>query len=351
MGRFLHGQHVLRRLYLTALLVLVVVMALVWQQIQSSQVNLSSTEAEESSDPVEEPIQPLPSIDYASLRKITLGKTLFQDARLSGDKKVSCLSCHNLQTGGADRKSYSVGVNKAIGTVNTPTILNVIHNFRYNWNGRYEDLKEHTNALIQNPEVMGSQWPDVVQKLKKIPEYRQAFAKLYDDGVTSINIIDAIVAYESILNTPNSRFDQYLRGDQAALSAAEQEGYQLFKTYGCISCHQGTNVGGNMFQKFGVIGNYFSDRGNITKADFGRFNVTQVEADRFVFRVPSLRNVAVTPPYFHDGSAETLEKAIAIMVKYQLGRPIPAAHITLIKQFLETLTGEYESVPSETEAP
>ena len=141
-----------------------------------------------------------------------------------------------------------------------------------------------------------------------------------------------------------------LRGDQSALSPQAQEGYRLFKAYGCVSCHQGVNVGGNIFQKFGVLGDYFADRGNITEADYGRYNVTGQEADRFVFRVPSLRNVAETPPYFHDGSAETLEKAIAIMVKYQMGRPIPAEDVGRIAEFLRSLTGEHNGVSLQAQA-
>lgn len=161
---------------------------------------------------------------------------------------------------------------------------------------------------------------------------------VYENGVTEDTIIDAIVAYESSLITPNAPFDRYLRGDQNALLPKAQEGYRLFKAYGCVSCHQGVNVGGNIFQKFGVLGDYFADRGNITEADYGRHNVTGQEADRFVFRVPSLRNVAETPPYFHDGSAETLEKAISVMVKYQLGRPIPAEDVQRIAEFLRSQT-------------
>jgi cytochrome c peroxidase len=159
--------------------------------------------------------------------------------------------------------------------------------------------------------------------------------------LTAANIKDALVAYELSLNTPNARFDRFLRGDKQALTPSEQKGYQLFKTSGCISCHQGMNLGGNMFQPFGVIGNYITDRGQITKADLGRFNTTKNEVDRYVFRVPSLRNVALTPPYFHDGSAQTLPQAIAKMTKYQLGRSLPTEQIELIVQFLGTLTGEY----------
>jgi cytochrome c peroxidase len=171
------------------------------------------------------------------------------------------------------------------------------------------------------------------------------FDRIYPDGVTATNIKDAIVAYELSLNTPNGRFDRFLQGDKKSLTRSEQEGYRLFKTYGCISCHQGVNLGGNMFQPFGVIGNYLADRGQIAKADLGRFNVTENPADRYLFRVPSLRNVAITPPYFHDGSVKTLKQAIAKMTKYQLGRPLPTEQIELIAQFLKTLTGEYRGKP------
>ncbi len=191
----------------------------------------------------------------------------------------------------------------------------------------------------------GSTWKEVVNKLQQSTEYVQTFARIYLDGLNSTNIKDAIATYEQSLYTPNSRFDQFLRGNKQALTAAEQEGYRIFKTYGCVSCHQGVNVGGNMFQRFGVIGDYFADRGNITRADLGRFNITKDQADRYVFRVPSLRNVALTPPYFHDGSTKTLEEAISIMVKYQLGRPLSTEQINLIAQFLRTLTGEYQGKP------
>src|SRR5207248_406151 len=162
--------------------------------------------------------------------------------------------------------------------------------------------------------------------------------------VTPPNIRDSIATFERTLMTPNSRFDRYLRGNEAAITSTEKEGYRLFNAYGCTSCHQGANVGGNMFQKMGVAVDYFGQRGEITKADLGRFNVTGEESDRYVFKVPSLRNVALTAPYFHDGSAPTLGAAVARMGTYQLGRSIPREDIGLIIQFLRTLTGEYQGV-------
>ena len=351
MRGLLNNRHILRRFYLAGLVLVAILVALVWQHMQSSpELSLTPTTSP-LFDPVNEPIQPLPEAIAVAADKFALGETLFNDPRLSSGGHVSCASCHNLPTGGVDRKPYSDGNEGAITTVNTPTVFNVAYNFRFNWDGQFSNLFDHTDALMQNPRVMGSEWADLLSELEATPDYRQTFSKVYEDGITQTNIIDAIVAYEAALVTPNARFDHYLQGDQTALSATELEGYRLFKAYGCISCHQGVNVGGNVFQKFGVIGDYFADRGNVTRADFGRFNVTQLEADRYVFRVPSLRNVAVTPPYFHDGSADTLEEAINIMVKYQLGRPIPEAHIQHIAQFLQTLTGEYEGASLSPLAP
>ena len=179
-------------------------------------------------------------------------------------------------------------------------------------------------------------------KLSQDEIYVKEFDALYAEGISANNIQDAIVAFERSLVTPNSRFDKFLRGDKSAISASEKQGYDLFKSYGCAACHQGANVGGNMFQKLGVVANYFADRGHITVPDGGRFNVTKREEDRHVFRVPSLRLVALSEPYLHDGGEKTLEDVIGVMAKYQLGRSIPKEHIDLIIAFLKTLPGEYQ---------
>ncbi|MGF1538506.1 MAG: cytochrome-c peroxidase [Elainellaceae cyanobacterium] len=339
MKGFSPGRLALRRFYLVGLVLLAILVALGWQQLQVPQGALLRTEAPQPSL-VQEPIQPLPSNVSFDERKVALGQVLFNEPRLSKDSKVACISCHDVQAGGADGKRYSAGVGGAMTTVNTPTVFNVAYNFRFNWNGKFRNLVEHTDALIQNSAVMGSSWPELLTRLKADPNYPTAFAEVYGDGITRPNVIDAIVAYETALITPGSRFDRYLNGDSAALSADETAGYSLFKAYGCVSCHQGVNLGGNLFQKFGVIGDYFADRGNVTQADLGRFNVTQAYADRYLFRVPSLRNVAATPPYLHDGSAATLEEAITIMVTYQLGRDLTPEKIQQIAQFLRTLTAE-----------
>ena len=334
----------LRVIYRIGLIVVAIILAFTWQQIQTPQgISLVGNDLPPLST-AKEPIQPLPIEHSVDQHKFRLGEQLFREPRLSSNKVVSCATCHQLEQGGADSKPYSIGPNGEKTEVNTPTVFNVAYNFRFNWDGEHENLTVHTDRLMQNPDVMGSQWSEVQQTLETIDKYQQGFASAYTDGINKDNVIDAIVTYESALITPNAPFDQYLMGNQSALSATEKQGYILFKAYGCVSCHQGMNIGGNMFQQFGVIGNYFEDRGNIQQADLGRFNLTQDDADRHVFRVPSLRNVAVTPPYLHDGTAGTLEEVVRIMVKYQLGRPIPSEHMDAIVQFLRTLTGEYEGV-------
>jgi cytochrome c peroxidase len=334
-----------RWLYYSLLILLAILFANLWPQMQRPPSLTLSVQEPQKIDLVNESIQPIPLERVLDSKKVLLGEKLFQEVRLSKDDRVSCLTCHEFNMGGADRRAHSLGVHSRVSEVNTPTIFNVQYNFRLNWNGKFETLTDHIEGLLTSPAGMDMSWDVLIQKLTQVPEYQRTFAQIYSDGLTSNNIKDVLVVYEESLDTPNSRFDRFLRGDKQALAPAEQEGYRLFKDYGCVSCHQGINVGGNLFQRFGVMGNYFADRGNITQADLGRFNVTQDLADRFVFRVPSLRNVAQTAPYFHDGTAQTLEKAIVVMAQYQLGRSLPVEHINRLAEFLRTLTGEYQGQP------
>jgi len=289
----------------------------------------------------EEPIRPIPAAPITDARKTALGQKLFNDPMLSRDGTVACASCHSLKLGGTDRLQRSRGLMGAEGGVNAPTVFNAAFNFKQFWDGRAETLEAQVDGPLQAPAEMGAQWPQVLDKLRRSSSYASAFREAYRDGITRDNVKNAIAEFERSLVTPNSRFDRYLRGDAAALTEGETSGYRKFKAYGCVSCHQGVNVGGNMFQRMGVMGDYFTDRGHITTADFGRFNVTADEADRFMFKVPSLRNVAATPPYFHDGSARTLEDAVGVMARYQLGRELPAKDQQELVMFLKTLTGEY----------
>lgn len=294
---------------------------------------------------LDEPIKPLPLDGKFDARKVALGEKLFNDRRLSKGNSVSCASCHNLSKNGADSVPLSVGIGGKKGTVNSPTVFNSSFNFRQFWDGRAGSLEEQAAGPIHNPLEMGSNWAEVVGKLNQDPAVVAEFKQIYREGVHATGIADALAVFQRSLVTPNARFDKYLRGDKNALTVEEIKGYQLFKSYGCVACHQGVNVGGNMYQTFGVMGDYFAKRGNPTDADLGRFNVTKKDADKHAFKVPSLRNVALTAPYFHDGSAATLNDAVDVMFRYQLGRTAPLQDKELIIKFLHTLTGERNGKP------
>ncbi|MBK5301464.1 MULTISPECIES: cytochrome-c peroxidase [Gammaproteobacteria] len=295
--------------------------------------------------PLDEPLKPLPTVPELNPLQVELGRRLFNEPRLSVNNTLSCASCHRLESGGADALAFSIGFNGAPLTINTPSVFNASLNFRQFWNGRADTLETQVHEVVQSPSEMGSHWEHVVKTLTADPAYKSAFAQAYPDGVTMNNVQKALATYERTLISANSRFDQYLLGNTEILTTEEKYGYQRFKDYGCIACHQGVNIGGNMFQKFGVMGDYFQVRGNPTEADLGRYLVTKAEEDRNVFKVPSLRNVAVTAPYFHDGSAKTLEDAVDVMFKFQLGRVPSDQDKTLIIKFLKTLTGEWGGKP------
>lgn len=296
-------------------------------------------------EPLDEPLKPLPPIPPVDPKRVQLGQRLFNDPRLSVNNSLSCASCHRLDKGGADDKRLSLGFDAKPVEVNTPTVFNASQNFHQFWDGRVNTLEEQVHIVVTSPAEMGNTWETVVKRIADDPDYAKDFDDAYPDGVTKPNIQGALADYERTLLTPNSRFDQYLQGNTDILTPREKFGYQRFKEYGCIACHQGVNIGGNMFQKFGIMGDYIKDRGTPTRADEGRFNITGDESDRQVFKVPSLRNVAVTAPYFHDGSAATLEHAVEVMFKYQLGREPTGKDTELIVEFLKTLTGEWEGRP------
>lgn len=287
-----------------------------------------------------EPIQPIESIANLDPRKVSLGQKLFGDPRLSHDNQISCATCHLFRNGGADGRARSIGIHGSVGVINAPTVLNSGFNFSQFWDGRANTLEKQIEGPIQSNIEMGSTWAEVVAKLSRDPEYVRDFSRIYSDGVQREHVKDSIAEYERSLSTPNSRFDRYLRHDTQALSQEEQEGYRLFKSLGCASCHQGAGVGGNMYQKMGVIIPYFVEGPHASPADQGRFNVTGDPRDRYMFKVPSLRNVALTAPYFHNGSAATLDEAVRTMGKYQLGRPLTEQQVESIVAFLRALTGQ-----------
>lgn len=290
----------------------------------------------------QEPLSPIPhGADDVDPARAALGAQLFGERLLSRDSSMSCASCHPLNRAGVDGLPRSSGVGAAPGIINTPTVFNSRYNFVQFWDGRVASLEQQVAGPLHSPIEMASSWDEAIARLSAHEGYRAAFAELYREGITPATIADAIASFERTLVTPDSRFDLYLRGDPSAVTAEELEGYARFKNLGCASCHQGINVGGNLFQRFGLVGDYFADRGGTVPADLGRFNVTGREADRHVFKVPGLRNVALTAPYFHDGSVDTLDEAVAVMGRYQLGRALNDEDRRLIVAFLHTLTGTY----------
>jgi len=286
-----------------------------------------------------EPLAPLPAVGSLDPKRVALGRRLFHEQRLSSDGKVACANCHDLASGGDDGRPLPVGVHGKVGTVNTLTVYNAALNFAQFWDGRAASLEAQAGSPLTNPNEMATTWPEVLATLSADAGYVAAFAGVFPDGINEANVRTAIAEFERTLVTTGSPFDRFLAGDQSALGAEQKLGYENFKSVGCVACHQGANVGGNMYQRFGVLGDYFKDRGNVTEADYGRYNVTKNESDRFVFRVPSLRNVEHTAPYFHDGSAPTLTRAVEVMARYQLGRKLGAEQVSSIVAFLTSLSG------------
>lgn len=293
-----------------------------------------------------EPIQPLPLTVSLNQNKVLLGKRLFFDRRLSGDQTMNCASCHDLTKGGTDQARVSTGIRGQQGPINSPSVFNASYNLAQFWDGRAKDLAEQAAGPVANPGEMGADWNHVLETLKRDDSYQKDFSALYpDQGITLPTVTQAIATYEESLITGGSRFDEYLRGNNNVLTPEERNGYYLFKM-DCASCHFGPTLGGMSYEKLGTSEDYFAKRGSaLTEVDNGRFNVTHNEADRHVFKVPNLRNVEVTQPYFHDGSAATLDEAVRTMATVQLGKSLSQSEVADIVAFLKTLTGKYHGVP------
>jgi cytochrome c peroxidase len=308
----------------------------------------ASATASDSASALHEPILPIPLKANLNVAKVALGAKLFADSRLSHDHSLSCSSCHRLDSGGAQHTALSSVQNDLLPIVNTPTVYNAVYNYRHGWLGsssRLEDQVEVGLLHISKNMIGENLLAIITERVNQDTEYHSDFTRLYSKGVTLENLTDAITEFVKSLVTPNARFDRYLRGEISAITDEEKKGYMLFKEYGCISCHQGVNIGGNLYQKFGIFYKYFEARGNNTKADNGRFNITGRQDDMHVFRVPSLRNIELTAPYLHDGEARTLEQAVEIMGRTQLGKLLNTREIELIVKFLKSLTGEYNGQP------
>ncbi|MEO5366123.1 MAG: cytochrome B6 [Magnetococcus sp. WYHC-3] len=288
-----------------------------------------------------EPVQPVPPAPrHLDTRLVQLGRMLFHDRRMSRDDSISCAHCHPLATGGMDGLPHSMGIEGREGAVNAPTVYNSSLNFVQFWNGRARSLEEQVDGPVHNPVEMDTSWPQVADKLRADPQMAAAFTALWGDPEPAPERIRAaIAAFERTLTTQAGRFDRHLQGEQQVLTDREREGYALFKSYGCSSCHQGQGVGGNLYEKMGVFEAYFPVNGEVSSADLGRFTVTGNPAHKHEFKVPSLRNVTLTAPYFHNGAVATLGDAIGLMARHQLGRTLPEHHKDLLQQFLGTLSG------------
>jgi cytochrome c peroxidase len=293
-----------------------------------------------------EPILPVPLDEDLDERLVQVGETLFHSTIVSDDRLVACSHCHDKSHGMADRTRYSTAPGREPTLTNSPPLNNLRYLYRLNWNGKFETLEEHIDALIENPKVIGSTWARIAERLNREPEWVARFIAATGQRPTPKSTRAALIEYERSLVSPDAPFDRWLRGDKQALSSEALRGYVEFKRYGCITCHQGVGVGGNMFQRFGVMKAASQQVLIQNEADLGRFNLTRLEADRFVFRVPSLRNVALTAPYFHDGSGATLEQAIDTMADVQLGLRLPRSTNRAIVAFLDSLTSKpKESTP------
>lgn len=284
----------------------------------------------------DEPIQPIRPVQNINLAQVELGKKLYFDPRLSKSGFISCNSCHNLSMGGTDNLKTSIGHNWQEGPINAPTVLNSSLNLAQFWDGRAADLKAQAGGPIANPGEMAASHTLAIDVLESIPEYVVEFKQVFgSDKIDIDKVTVAIAEFEKTLVTPNSRFDKWLLGDKDVLTQNELAGYDLFKNSGCVACHNGEAVGGNSFQKMGVIEPYKS-----TRDAQGLAGVTGKDADRFKFKVPTLRNVEMTYPYFHDGEAQTLTEAVDIMGRLQLGKKFSAEENAKIVSFLKTLTGD-----------
>lgn len=282
-----------------------------------------------------------PSKTNESTQKIAdFGEHLYNSKLFSKSKSQSCASCHDFDKGGCDNLSTYQQIDDTPGQYNTPTIFNSSLNFRQFWNGRADDIAQAINDHVMDNTVFDNHWPKIIESMNSDETLVSLHNQAFSQALSKESVQQALTIYIEQLLTPNSPFDRYLKGDKTAMSDDAIQGYQLFQKYGCNTCHQGPNMGGNLYQKMGIYKNYFDDKGVVTEADLGLFNVTHKEEDKYIFKVPSLRNVSRTAPYMHDGQIDTLEEMVEIMGVYQVGQAIPSYDVPLIVKFLEALNGE-----------
>jgi cytochrome c peroxidase len=273
-----------------------------------------------------EPITPVPEPPAANPLKVALGERLFGDPRLSRGNTRTCSSCHDLGTNGASKNVHDIAVDRSYLSLNTPTVFNSTLSFRLGWEGEFRTLEAQAAATLQNPRIMDSGIDEVVGKLSQDSVLVHQFELAYGHGPDPASVLDALATFERSLVTPGSPFDRWLAGDTAALSMQQLEGYRSFKSLGCVACHQGVNVGGNLFQRHGIFH-------------------PLARAEPEILRVPSLRNVATTAPYFHDGSAPSLDDAVRKMATAQLNLTLTDQQVDEIVAYLRSLTGIYRGQP------
>lgn len=277
--------------------------------------------------------------------KIELGKMLFFEPRLSSSHLISCNTCHNAGLGGDDNLPVSIGHGWQKGPRNAPTVFNAVFNAAQFWDGRAEDLAEQAKGPVQAGVEMASTPELVIETLGSMPEYVERFEKSFpgqEEPLTFDNMANAIEAFEATLITPDSRFDQFVKGDDSALNEQEKQGLTHFIKKGCAGCHGGVNFGGQQYFPFGLVQKPGAEV--LPEGDKGRFEVTRTATDEYVFRASPLRNIELTAPYFHSGAVWSLEEAVAIMSSSQLGTELSEQEIDAITAFLKTLTGEIPEI-------
>lgn len=286
--------------------------------------------------PLREPVLPIADGPGISAAKLELGKRLFHEPALSNPaRKISCATCHPLERGGTAGTPPAGTVKGEMEPFDIPTVFNAAQQFAYFWNGRAQSLEAVIQASIRAENVMDGTWDEIIPTLLENSDYRERFERVYPaTGLTEATVEDALADFVRSLSTPNAPFDRWLAGEP--LSPAAAEGYALFKDLGCVRCHQGSGVGGNLYASFG---SYITARDQIRSSDMGRFNVTNDETHRYQFKVPSLRNAALTAPYFHDGSAAELGVAIQAMAQHQAGRTLEDQEVQSLIAFVNALTG------------
>ncbi|MDW5499594.1 cytochrome-c peroxidase [Pseudomonas lundensis] len=310
---------------------------LAWIAQQRARYYASEDTAEQHRN---EPVQPIPKSLPVDGQKVALGFRLYHDPRLSGDNTISCAHCHSLNTGGVDGRKTSIGVGGAVGPINAPTVFNSVFNSEQFWDGREPTLQAQAGGPPLNPIEMASKsWEEIINKLDKDPVLTRDFAAVYPRGLSGDSITDAIAEFEKTLITPDAPFDKWLRGDEKAMTLQQQHGYQLFKDNKCATCHAGIILGGRSFEPLGLKRDF--NFGEVTPVDIGRMNVTNEVRDRLRQKVPGLRNVALTAPYFHRGDVATLDQAVKLMLRYQVGHELLQQDVDDIVAFLNSLTGVY----------